>query len=183
MNKNLKDRAAEMKERNVEKQLPIRERRKRERFRKKLEEVAGPNAQVRLEVIPAGAKAADVKTILARMKLALKGLEGLTPDQIQEKISGLTQVLHVKLQLQVNEALDSLSSPDPMVCKGALNVVEALMPFITQISELNVKMQVALGLGEAKGKLIPRRTAAALPVTGGDWESQFGDTLTNKTIN
>lgn len=180
MKKSLEERAAEMRQRQYD--PPSKVARRRRSFQKKLDQMAGPDGQVRVQLIPAG-KSADVKKVVARMNEALKGLNGLSPEQIQAKISGLTQVLHVKLQLQVNEALDNLSSPDPLAARSALAVIESLMPFITQISELNVKMQVALGLAENKGALVPRRQPTALPASGNDWESKFGDTLTNKSIN
>jgi hypothetical protein len=159
----------------------LRERNKasqyKARIKRQIEKAYG--GPVRMEVVNANPIASvTVRNVLERLRSALESIEGLTPEQIQEKISALTQLLHLKLTLQVDAALDTMQDQSVLVKEDARETVKILMPFITQLNELNVKMVEALGLNENRSKLVPKREPLALPA--GNWEARFGGTLEKK---
>lgn len=126
-----------------------------------------------------------VLSVLEKLQSAMNDMEGLTPDEVNARITGLTALLRIKLNLQVNACLDHLNHSEPAIRQDALNMMEALMPYVTQLQELDVKLIVALGLQEGKGKLTgPQKRQIAAPASNqSDWENKFGDTLQNKSLN
>lgn len=191
-NKDLDQAQLEMKERQAdgitsaaEQMKRTREQNKESQRARRARVSAEKSAAIEAEFVEDSTESAA--KVLQRLKDALMNLDGLSPEQVKSKVTSITDVLRLKLSLQVSACLDRMESTNPKLRREALDMFETLMPFITQLKELDVKMEAVLGLGENKRGLLGNRGArqslpAAPAASAEAWEQNFGDTLTNKTI-
>lgn len=162
-----------------EKARRAKNREKTARHRERLQKLEASAEEVK------EARQASMRLVLERLRDALEATEGMTPEQVADKIGAVTALVRMKLTLQVSACLDRMEASEPKVRQDAMNMFDKLMPYVTELAELDVKMKAVLGLGDGKpantGK--GKRQPLSLPAGQDGWEKQFGDTLTNKSLN